>query len=255
MTDSFEVQANGKRPILISFADDRLANARIRLKTEAMFSRFFGEVKMYTPRDLPAALRDFCERTSEHRGYGHYLWKPHFVHQVSRDPAYDGKILFWVDSGCWINRFGLKTYVRYLEAMTEEKPFVVFERGDFKERQCVKRDVFYHLDAERFIDTAPLMAGIFGFRVNDLSRAVISRWYTECSENVRLIDESPSRIGPEYPGFESNRNDQGVLSLLLKKSGCYTAFPGEHILPEMNTSYLDMKDSPLIAMRDRGLES
>jgi hypothetical protein len=62
-------------------------------------------------------------------------------------------------------------------------------------------------------------------------------------------------MGPEYPGFEANRNDQGVLSLLLKKGNCFTAFPGQHILPEMNASYLDMKDSPIIAMRDKGLES
>lgn len=255
MSDVFEVQANGKRPILVSFADDRLANARIRLKTEAMFSRFFGDVKMFTPRDLPAELRNFCERSQEHRGYGHYLWKPYIMDVVASNPEHDDKIIFWVDGGCWINRFGLKTYVRYLAAMTDEKPFVVFERGDYKERQCVKREVFYHLDAERFVDTAPIMAGVFGFRVNERSRAIIARWYRECADNVRLIDESRSKVGPEYPGFEAHRNDQGVFSLLLKKGECYTAFPGQHILPEMNTSYLDMKDSPIIAMRDKGLES
>jgi hypothetical protein len=255
MTDVFESQPISKRPILVSFADDRLQSARLRLKTEAIFSRFFGEVKMFTPRDLPAEILHFCERTSDSRGFGHYLWKPYFVNKVASAPEQVGKIIFWVDAGCWINRFGLPTYVKYLEAMTEERPFVAFERGDYKELQCVKRDVFYHLDAERFLHTAPLMAGVFGFRINEISRAVVARWYAECSEDVRLIDESVSRVGPEWPGFESHRNDQGVFSLLLKKADCYTAFPGEHILPEMNKSYLAMKDYPLIAMRDKGIES
>jgi len=254
MSDAFQFTTNPKRPILISFADDRLQKARVRFMTEAMFSRFFGDVKVFSPQDLPAEVRAFCERSQDRRGYGHYLWKPYFANAVASNLQHDGKVMFWIDAGSWINRFGLPTYVRYVEALTEEKPFIVFERDDYKERQCVKRDVFFHLDAERFAETPPLMAGVFGCRLNDLSRAVLARWYRECSTNVHLIDESPSRTGPEYSGFESNRNDQAVFSLLLKKSGCYTAFPGSHILPEMNSSYLDMKDSPIIAMRDRGLE-
>ena len=243
-----------QKPVLLSFGDDRFAQARLRIKTEAMFSRFFGEVRIFSPADLPGELRHFCEKTAaDARGYGHYLWKPYLVNRVVSDPKYDDKIVFWVDSGSWINRMGLSEYVKYRESMTDDKPFVVFEREDYHERQCVKRDVFHHLDAEMFINTPPLMAGIFGFKVNDLSRSIIARWYEECSRNIHLIDESPSKSGPEYPGFEANRNDQGVFSLLLKKWDCYSRFPGGHILPELHESYLAMTQYPFIAMRDRSM--
>jgi hypothetical protein len=251
MVDVFK---GAEKPILLSFGDDRFAQARLRIKTEAMFSRFFGEVRIFAPADLPVDLRAFCEKTAaDTRGYGYYLWKPYLVNRIASDPKYDGKIVFWVDSGSWINRMGLSEYVKYQEVMTDEKPFVVFEREDYEERQCVKRDVFHHLDAEMYINTPPLMAGIFGVRVNKLSRSIISRWYEESSRNIHLIDESPSTTGPEYPGFESNRNDQGVLSLLLKKSACYTKFSGGHILPELHESYLAMTQYPFIAMRDRSM--
>lgn len=251
MTETIAALERLRKPTLVSFGDQTFAHAGIRLRTEARLSRFFSDIKLFTPQDLPHELLQFCEAHSHLPGFGYYLWKPYFVQRIANDPAYASATVFWIDSGCWINRFGLPNYLSYVESLTDEKPFVVFERGDYQERQCVKRDVFYHLDAERFLHTAPLMAGVFGFKVNELSRSIISRWYTESSQNVHLIDNAPSRSGEEYPGFESNRNDQGVFSLLLKKSGCYTAFPGQHILPELHSSYLEMKEFPIIAMRDK----
>ena len=242
---------NPRRPLLISFGDDTYAEARNRLKSEAMYSRFFGDARVFTPKDLPYDLRTFCENNRQDFGYGFYLWKPHFVNYIASNPEFEGRIVFWVDSGCWINRFGMSHYLKYLESLSDAKPFVVFERVGSAERMSVKRDVFHHLQAEQFIDTPPLMAGVFGFRVNSLSREVVSRWYQECAQNTNLIDPTPSATGEEYPDFQKNRNDQGVFSLLLKKSGCYTAFPADHILPEIHASYLDLWPYPFIAMRDQ----
>jgi hypothetical protein len=242
---------NPRKPLLISFGDDTYAEARSRLKSEAMYSRFFGDAKIFTSSDLPYDLRMFCENNREDFGYGFYLWKPYFVHFIASNPEMEGRTVFWIDSGSWINRFGISIYLKYLEALSDGKPFVVFEREDHTERRSVKRDVFHHLQAEQFIDTPPLMAGIFGFRVNAMSREVVSRWYQECSQNRNLIDQTPSVVGEEHPEFEKNRHDQGVFSLLLKRSECYTAFPAEHILPELHVSYLDMCEYPFVAMRDQ----
>jgi hypothetical protein len=173
------------------------------------------------------------------------------VHRICQEPRYDGAVIFWVDSGSWINRFGLALFEQYLQVLTPQKPFIVFERSDYRERQCVKRSVFHHLGAEEFVDTPPFMAGIFGCFINDISRSLVRDWFEVCSGNLHLIDQSASLDGAEYEGFEANRNDQGPFSLLLKKRRCYNVFPGQHILPEMNDSYLSMRDFPLIAMRDK----
>ena len=242
---------NPRRPLLISFGDDTYAEARNRLKSEAMYSRFFGDAKIFTPNDLPYDLRMFCENNREDFGYGFYLWKPYLVNYIASNPEFDGRIVFWIDSGCWINRFGMSQYLKYLEALSDERSFVVFERIGHTERLSVKRDVFYHLQAEQFIDTPPLMAGVFAFRANSISREILSRWYQECAQNINLIDNTPSVTADEYPDFQKNRNDQGVFSLLLKKSGSYTAFPADHILPEAHASYLDLWQYPFVAMRDQ----
>jgi hypothetical protein len=242
---------NPRKPLFVSFGDDTYVEALNRIRSEVKYSRFFGDVRLFTPKDLSYDLRMFCENNRADFGYGFYLWKPYVVNQVASNPEFEGRVVFWIDSGCWINRFGMAHYLKYLEAISEEKPFVVFERTGHAERRSVKRDVFHHLGAEEFIDTPPLMAGVFGFRVTAVSREVIAHWYKECAENTHLIDQTPSATGDEYPGFERNRNDQGVFSLLLKKYKCYTSFPAEHILPEEHPSYLDLSPYPFIAMRDQ----
>lgn len=251
MTDPIDRWPNPNKPLLVSFGDDTYAEALTRLKSEAKYSRFFGDARIFTPQDLPYDLRMFCENNRADSGFGFYLWKPYVVDRLASNPEFEGRTIFWLDSGCWINRFGMSHYLKYLRAMSPEKPFVVFERDGHIERTSVKRDVFHHLQAEHFIDTAPLMAGVFGFKVNPLSREVISRWYHDCAQNIRLIDQTPSVTGEEHPGFHRNRNDQGVFSLLLKRFGCYTAFPAKHILPEEHPSYLDLSPYPFIAMRDQ----
>lgn len=216
-----------------------------------MYSRFFGDARIFAPSDLPYDLRMFCENNREEFGYGFYLWKPYLVNLIASNPEFEGRIVFWIDTGCWINRFGMPHYLKYLEALSDDKPFVVFEHPELFERYVIKRDVFHHFQAEQFIDTQPLMAGIFGFRVNARSRELISRWYQECAQNINLIDQTPSVSGDEHPDYRRNRNDQGVFSLLMKKSGCYTAFSAGHILPEVHDSYLDLWPYPFIAMRDQ----
>ena len=242
---------NPRKPLLVSFGDETFSEARNRLNSEAMYSRFFGDAKIFTPNDLPYDLRMFCENNRENFRYGFYLWKPYFVNQIANNPEFEGRIVFWLDAGCWINRFGKAHYLKYLEVLTDAKPFAVFERAGHTEWMTVKRDVYHHLQATEFMDTPPLMAGVFGFRVNPLSREVVSRWYEECSQNINLIDNTPSVSGDEHPDFRDNLHDQGVFSLLLKKFACYTAFPAEHILPEKHGSYLDLWPYPFIAMRDQ----
>lgn len=244
-----------KNPVdvtFLTFADSTFATARDRIKREALHSGFFSRLMAFSETDLPENLRAFCERNKHiDRGYGCYIWKSYVVSTVAELPDLDGQIVFWIDSGTWINRFGVTVFKRYLAALTDEKPFVVFERLDHKETYSTKRGVFHALDAYAYVDTHPIMAGIFGFKVNALSRSVLAAWRNTCLTNPKLLDQSPCDAGPEFPGHQANRHDQGIFSLLLKKQGCHTTFSAEHILPELHDSYLEMAAYPFVAMRDR----
>lgn len=236
----------------VTFADSAMASARERIRQEAFASRFFKKIIVGTENDLPPGLRDFCEaHKGIGSGYGCYIWKPYIVSTVAHMPELASYTVFWIDAGSWINRFGVSYYKRYLSVLSDEKPFVVFEDTYHKQTYSAKRDVFHELDAYEYVHTRPIMAGIFGFRVNDLSRRVLLEWQNTCLAKPKLLDQSPSVSGEEFPGHQANRHDQGIFSLLLKKYDCYTSFPTDHILPENHNSYLEMFQYPFIAMRDR----
>jgi hypothetical protein len=164
----------------------------------------------------------------------------------------DGEaIVFYVDAGFWLNRFGARYFRHYLSKISEETPFLIFERLDNKEQQSTKKAVFEELGVEELKDTHPIMAGAFGVLINQLSRKVIDEWRNICLAKPYLIDQSPTPSGQEFPEYEANRNEQGVFSLLLKKYQCFNSFSAEHILPEVNTSFEAMSQYPFIAARSK----
>lgn len=243
---------NSDNVVFVTFADNRLIESRERIKSEAINSRFFSKVIVLSEDDLPTNIREFCDKyKNSSSGYGFYIWKPYIASMIANNPDFDGSIVFWIDSGTWINRFGADMLKTYIKSISDEKPFVVFENLSHKETFSTKRDVFDALDAYELINTHPIMAGIFGFKVNSISRSVLSSWINTCASNPLLIDNSPSRSGEEFKGHQMNRHDQGVFSVILKKNDCYNSFSAEHILPELHESYLSMAHYPFVAMRDR----
>jgi hypothetical protein len=238
--------------VFLTFGNEAFSAARERIRYEARASRFFNEVVVLDESNLSPQLRAFCEANKHvDRGYGCYLWKPALVSQIASLEQYRSSIIFYIDSGSWINRFGFSRLQEYLAMISDEKPFLVFERRDYVESQSSKRDVFEVLNAHEYADKHPIMAGIFGFKVSDLSRSIVNQWRDICFSHLSLLDQTKSLSGPEYANYEANRNDQGIFSLILKKNNCFNSVSAEEILPELHPSYLDMSRSPFIAMRDR----
>jgi hypothetical protein len=64
---------NPRKPLLVSFGDDTYVEALDRIRSEAKYSRFFGDVRIFSPKDLPQDLRMFCENNRADFGYGLYL--------------------------------------------------------------------------------------------------------------------------------------------------------------------------------------
>ena len=59
MTAQIDRWPNPNKPLLVSFGDDTYMEALHRLESEAKYSRFFGDAKIFTPKDLPYDLRLF----------------------------------------------------------------------------------------------------------------------------------------------------------------------------------------------------
>jgi len=206
---------------------------------------FFDKVIVFTENDLPHSFKEFCENNKNvDRGYGYYIWKPYIVNLVANMSELSNCIIWYLDAGCWINKFGLNIYKRYLSAISDAKPFICFERIDYIELQCVKRDVFVKLNALEYARTHPIMAGVFGFKLNFMPHTIISEWCNQSFNNPELLTQLPSVSGAEFSEYEVNRNDQGLFSLIVKKNKCYNSFSAEHILPELHNSYLEMYKYP-----------
>ena len=84
-----------------------------------------------------------------------------------------------------------------------------------------KRDALVALDMDReeILATSPIQASFSIWRAGNKSRDFAAKWMELCSQR-KLISDDPSvcKLG-EHPGFQENRHDQALLSLLCMKEG------------------------------------
>ena len=95
-----------------------------------------------------------------------------------------------------------------------------------------KRDLLIHLgcDLPKYTDTTQLGAGLFFVKNNEFGNDLINQ-FVELSKNEHFLDNRISSK-PEYSEFIGHRNDQSILSLLVKLR-----------LPELNNYLFSLRET------------
>ncbi len=146
-------------------------------------------------------------------GYGWYCWKPYVIlHAMSR--MIDGDVLLFTDA----DTYPIRDFSRLYDYCAQGRGYFLFEATGCRNRQWVKRDCFEIIDPMHTIDwdsqhaTARFMLFEKGrFQV----KSFLHDWLRFITD-IRCATRDPSVLGLEYPGFEENRGDQSVLSLLAQ---------------------------------------
>lgn len=148
--------------------------------------------------------------------YGYYACKPYFILKAL-EKIPENNILLYIDSGCELNKNGLKKLQQYYEECVETEG--VFFTLDLPEAQWTKMDTYRHIigDNDEYLMTRQIISGIFLLKNTEMMRELVQKWIDICVEdNGKYLDDSPS-ILPNDSIFIENRHDQSIWSLLLKK--------------------------------------
>jgi hypothetical protein len=158
------------------------------------------------------------------RGSGFWSWKP-FIIQKRLNEIPDGDVVLYCDVGR-IYPFKLldqplDPFLRWMEQQDQEIMPGIQIPWDGPISQWTKRDALLALDMdhEEILAATPIQASFSIWRAGSKSRDFLSKWMQLCSQR-KLISDDPSMCDlGEHPGFQENRHDQALLSLLCIKEG------------------------------------
>ena len=155
----------------------------------------------YTRNDIDSEFMEKNKRIfSERKGGGYWLWKPYFILKALRE----NDVVVYCDAGSRLQNIN----------QLLQNEYTIFE-VDEKEIKYTKRDLIKYLNAENFINSAPICATAMILRKQHIP--LVEKWLEIASDYHLLTDEKS--ILEEYPEFKEHKHDQSIFSLLCKING------------------------------------
>lgn len=201
--------------LCINYADEKFRQWQ-QLQTQTAYLFGADKVREYSPKDIPA---DFYAKNKfildQPRGAGYWLWKPWIIKDALSSVNF-GDYVLYVDSGA----FFVAPPRMLINALENAKMDVMcFSMTIYLEKVWSKRDAFILMDCdqEEYANSPQRCATYLLLKKTTDSVALIDEflWY---AQDPRIITDMPNQLGKEnYDGFQDNRHDQTIWSLLTKK--------------------------------------
>jgi len=260
---------NKRSIVLLAFGTDDLNKSAKRLKLQALESKYYSDIKIFSSKDLDKYAKNFIEnviKKNGKRGFGYWFWKPYLILKVINELK-DNDIIHYLDIGCHINNNSnkFKEYISLLDA--DIRGLIAFQyypivNENFKDIDFPKReeykftkadlfDYFGYLNNDKIINTPQFWAGSFFIKKNDFCIRFLENWIEVFRNNFELINDSPSSK-KNFPGFIENRHDQSVFSLLCKKNSIssVSAYESDWAIKKNQRTWEHNKTNPFLAKRD-----
>ena len=239
-----------KKCVFVTYGTSQYAGALTRIRREATATRWFTDVRVLGPADIPSSYRNSLKEILNcPKGGGYWIWKPLILREQLRRLS-NNDILVYADAGCHVNKKG--DFARYL-GIIEGSPFgsLSFEMAFIKEQWTHPR-VFEHFSVacnDTIRTSGQYIATILPFRVCDRVRELVE---VVCD----VVDNDPLLFTDlEIPTsssllFQQCRHDQSIWSVAKKKLGT-TAIPDE----TWSSDWATLINVPIQARRLRSAES
>lgn len=228
----------------VTYGDDRFAKSRERIVREASETGFFHSATFESPETLArdSIFRDaqknpiFSKDLKARRGGGFWLWKP-WVILKNLHSIQTGETLIYSDAGCEMPKENAQDQLAKLIApLAYTKEDIIGFVNPHIERHYNKADCLGHFGLSAHSSqalTRQVQGGRLVIRKSPKSVYQVERWWSVARDNPELFSNRPS-VQPEHETFIAHREDQSVLSLILKKTGFY---------PWMNWNQIPIKAS------------
>lgn len=197
--------------VLINFANDNYKKAqKLNSKTGKLFCRF-DKIYNFSPLDISKEFFEENKKIFEYdRGCGLWLWKPYFINKVL-ESLNDGDIVFYCDSGaCFFRNISpILDILKKQDIWVSILPLV--------EKQFTKEKTFelMNLNDEKYKNSNQISGTFIALKKSDFSMAFVKEWLNYCC-NLEIISPVKDK-SKEISEFYSHREDQSILSLLVKK--------------------------------------
>jgi hypothetical protein len=226
---------------LVSYATPQFRHRQIILGLSARLNGVVDTSTAWTTNKLKS--EGFAERVPgiglDERGSGFWSWKP-FIIQKHLNELPEGDVVLYCDVGR-IYPFKLldqsiKPFVDWMYSRDQEIMPGIEIPWDGPISRWTKRDALLalNMDRQEILTATPIQASFSIWRAGSKSRDFAAQWMELCSQR-KLISDDPSvcKLG-EHPGFQENRHDQALLSLLCMKEGLQGLSLGE-IRPSLDS--------------------
>jgi hypothetical protein len=208
----------------ITYGDNKYANSKKRIISEAHAFNEFDVIRAYGPEDLPT---NFKERYSEYlkmpRGGGYWLWRPILLYEHLKTMNQDD-ILIYLDAGSHINVKGKDRYFEYINLLNNNVNnlgVLSFQMKDQIEKCWTTSNVFKYFNVDLNCDHAnsgQYLGGIFILKKNDHSMEYVKKLVAISLINPDLFTDKFNST-QQHSEFKDNRHDQSVSSVLRKIIG------------------------------------
>jgi len=201
--------------IIVNYANSRYGQAQ-KFNTQSALEIGKADcVLEYGPESIDAAFFEKNRTILQHeKGGGYWLWKPYIILDALKK-SQPGDELIYVDSGCCFIK-----KIDYLTDLLETtgQDIVPFEVQHL-EGEWSKRDAFVlmGLDGCGFEKTRQRLSGFIVIKNTQFSQNFFSEFLL-LAQDIRIVSDYPNVCGKmNFSGFQCNRHDQTVFSLLSKK--------------------------------------
>jgi len=238
-----------RKVVFVSFANSKYHSSLDRIDKETIAFNF-NQRFFLSEKDLSQEYVAIMRPKLYRRGYGYWMWKPYLIEKILNQ-INDDDILVYSDSGVIWNGKGLEIYNSYIKEIEKDKlDFMIFNQP-FLEKDWTKKDIFNYLKINdmNVCMSLQIWAGCIFIRKTPKSYDLIKKWLLICSEHPNLIRDKISNSS-NYLGFEENRHDQSVFSLLIKSSlGIKSNVHQWSEIQTIDEDWNRLKKNPIIAKR------
>ncbi|CAB3989505.1 Hypothetical predicted protein [Paramuricea clavata] len=153
------------------------------------------------------------------KGAGYWLWKSYIILKTLLTKLNDGDLLVYHDAGAYlINDIG-----PLFKLCMDAKPNVLTFRQPYQERLFTKRDAFILMgmdEPQAYEKKQTQRTAALQVYMKSCTTIQFVMEYLAYSADRRIISDDENVMGkPNMEGFQGNRHDQTVFSLLSKKWG------------------------------------
>lgn len=197
--------------VLIVYSDKKFERAKQFCALTGRHIARFDKVIKYSPEDIdPDFTKENEKILAQKRGAGLWLWKPYFI-KKTLEVVNTGDYVFYADSGSFFLR-NCKNIIN-----TIDETHVWCYDLPFLEKQFTKKKVFQALgcDTSEYRESCQICATLLCLKKSDFSLSLVNDWLDLCKNEELLGPANDSENEDNL--FISHREDQSILSLLLKK--------------------------------------